>query len=174
MLNSYGRCVFTLTSAAVVDLIDTAEHKLMGGGLRRFLFNGWDAGGARASPPLIHSGCCKSCSNKHTAPESWDASSCRVVGAKAYFAWDGSGLFVLILFIVIFFWWVTRLVGKSVIYWVIPYMLNDVILALYDYCWSNNSALRFTHTFMHAFFPPVAALPAERTPLSFLFFFLVL
>jgi hypothetical protein len=121
-------------------------------------------------PPLIHSGCCKSCSNKHTAPESWDASSCRVVGAKAYFAWDGSGLFVLILFIIIFFWWVTRLVGKSVIYWVIPYMLNDAILALYDYCWSNNSALRFTHTFMHAFFPPVAALPAERTPLSFLFF----
>jgi hypothetical protein len=41
MLNSYGRCVFTLTSAAVVDLIDTAEHKLMGEeGLRRFLFNG--------------------------------------------------------------------------------------------------------------------------------------
>jgi hypothetical protein len=40
MLNSYGRCVFTLTSAAVVDLIDTAENKLMGEGLRRFLFNG--------------------------------------------------------------------------------------------------------------------------------------
>jgi flagellar biogenesis protein FliO len=38
------------------------------------------------------------------------------LGAKAYFAWDGSGLFVLILFIIIFFWWVTRLVGKSVIY----------------------------------------------------------
>lgn len=58
----------------------------------------------------------------------------------------------------------------------IPYMLNDDdILALYYYCLSNYSALHFTHTFMHAFFPPVAALPAERSHLSFfVFFFLVL